>query len=146
MTPVNFSLYGNETHQVVTKFNQAAVQHLLTSSLHPHGHHSGILNRYNAQMYSSKRNVWIKSVKRTILDKGVNTVKTSRDGSSLQRGSIVQCVNVLPNYGDYINRLIHPEKSSSRIVTQHSRNGIWGPYNKEYQYTQSYEMWRRVAR
>jgi hypothetical protein len=29
----------------------------------------------------------------------------------LQRGSIVQCAHVLPNYEDYINRLIHPEKS-----------------------------------
>jgi hypothetical protein len=63
MTPVNFSLYGNETYQVATKFSQAAVQSLFTSSLNPHGHHSGIFNRYNAQMYSSKRNVWIKRVK-----------------------------------------------------------------------------------
>ena len=29
-TPANFSLYGNETYQVVTKFSQAAVLHLLT--------------------------------------------------------------------------------------------------------------------
>jgi hypothetical protein len=88
--PVNFSLYGNETYQVVTKFSQAAVKHLLTYSLHPTNSTAVFSN------ITHKSAVQRGLFETNILDKEANTVKKNRDVSSWQRDSIVQCANLLP--------------------------------------------------